>query len=1250
MGRPERALDPEAGPVERFAFDLRQLRVAAGKVSYRALSRRAHFSVTALSEAAAGHRLPSLEVTLAYVRACGGDVTDWEERWRKLAAAQHAESPDEDPPPAADAPYLGLATFEPGDAEWFFGRERLVARLCARLESTAFLAVFGASGAGKSSVLRAGLLPAVANATAAEGGAWPTALLVPGARPLEELAIRLANLGGVAASSLHGALRAEPDGIRLVLRQVLAERSEKARVLIVVDQFEEVFTLCRDQQERDRFIDCLVAAAQEPRGRVVLGVRADFYARCAEHAGLVAVLDGHHMLVGPMNEEDLRSVVTGPAGRAGIRVEAELVEAVVADAHGQPGALPLVSHALRETWRRRRGVALTPAGYRAAGGVRGAIAQSAERVYGNFDAEQRRVAAALFLRLTAPGDGTEDTRRRAPRAEFLGGTEGRAVAAVLDRLIAARLVTADEDTVTVAHEALIRNWPRLAAWLAEDRDLLRAHRRLTDSAAEWHLHGEDEALLYRGVRLAGWRSRPLDRLNARESAFLEASRVREAAERTAERRRVRLTVTGLGTVLLVVSVLAGVAAVQADQAARERRVAHSRQLAAEARGQLQVDPERGLRTALRAYRVSPTAQADAALRQAVADDRMLAVVSGGRERVLGVAISPDGTRLADTDSEGTVRVSRLSGGAVSDAPSLVLRGHGTEAWSPAFSPDGTRLATAGLDGTVRVWDLGGGEPLVLRGHRGPVWNVAFSPDGTRLAGAGDDGTVRVWNASGQGEPLVLRGHRGPAVGVAFSPDGRHLASSGHDRTIRIWDVSGRGEPRVLRGHEDAVKTLAFSPDGTLLASASIDGTARVWDTEEERAPVVLRDHDGTVEGLAFGPDGHLLATTSDDGTVRVWNADGRSPPLVLRGHRETVWAAAFSPDGTRLASAGDDGTVRVWDPRGPGRPLTLGRHTGEAWTAALSADGRRVVSGGADGTVRVWDADGRSDPLLLRGHGGPVLSVATDSPGRRVAAAGEDDTVRVWDTAGSDGPRLLRGHGGSAWSVALSADGRRVATTGDDGAVRVWDAADAGEPRILRGHRGYAWDVAFSPDGRRLVTSGEDGTVRVWDLAGGADPLILRGHGGLPFAVAFTPDGQRVVSAGDDGTVRVWDTTGTGRPLVLRGHQGFVWNIAISPEGRWIASTGKDGTVRVWDAEAVEAMADTAEPVVLTGFAASVEGLAFQPDDGRLVTTHGDGTVRLWHCDTCASPERILTLADQRIAQATAPAPAPAPGLGSPHP
>ncbi|NUP20668.1 MAG: helix-turn-helix domain-containing protein, partial [Streptomyces sp.] len=469
MARPERPVDPNAGPVQRLAHELRELRRTAGTPSYRTMAEAAGFSATTLSQAAAGEKLPSLGVVQGYVRACGGDPGEWEPRWKDAQEAATAITVADEPD--APPPYRGLARFEPDDHALFFGRDRMVEELKQLVCDHRLAVLFGASGSGKSSLLRAGLIPRLREEIARRERPAVLRVLTPGARPAEQ----------------YGHL--------------LAPAEDEPESWVVVDQFEEVFTLCRDRAERARFIDLLLAS-RDPSGRVrvLVSVRADFYARCSEHRGLADALRGACLLVGPMTADELREAVTKPAQTAGLLVERELTARLVEEVLDEPGGLPMLSHALLETWRRRQGRMLTLAAYQAAGGVRGAIAASAEEVYGKLDAAQAHTARLLLLRMVEPGQGTPDTRRPLTRTE-LDEWADPDVAVVVERLARARLLTADEEGVHLAHEALITCWPRLHGWIEEDRERLRHHRRLTEAARTWLEHDRDPGALYRGTRL-----------------------------------------------------------------------------------------------------------------------------------------------------------------------------------------------------------------------------------------------------------------------------------------------------------------------------------------------------------------------------------------------------------------------------------------------------------------------------------------------------------------------------------------------------------------------------------------------------------------------------------------------------------------------------------------------------------------------------------------------------------------------------
>ncbi|MFI6279692.1 helix-turn-helix domain-containing protein, partial [Streptomyces sp. NPDC050988] len=633
-GRREEPVDPASGPVQRFAFELRKLRTDAGGITYRSLAERAGYGVTTLSQAAAGEQLPTLPVVLAYVRACGGEVTWWEARWRQ-AVEESAGAGAEKDDAGAEPPYRGLTRFETGDSGRFFGRQQLTADLVDLLRRQRFAAVFGPSGSGKSSLLRAGLIPFLQHSQ--EAGLRPAAIriLTPGEHPAHTHAHLLTPATSDAGTD----------------------------TFVIVDQFEEVFTLSRDAAERTRFIDQLLTARQpESRLRVLLAVRGDFYGRCAEHRHLADALRDANLLAGAMNPAELRDAVVKPAKAAGLTVERALTSRLVDEVADAPGGLPLLSHVLLETWRRRRGKTLTMAGYEAAGALDGAIAKTAEQVYDRFTGQEASAARRTLLRLVTPGDGTADTRRPAQRTE-LESTGQPVTARVVEALVRARLLTLDDGTVDLAHEALLTSWPRLHGWIEEDRERLRAHRTLTEAAQVWEDLGREAGALYRGSRLAtAWEhfsDAPREDLTDLEHAFLTASMAaREQTLRAAARvtRRLRALTMTL-SVLLVLAVIASVVAYRQRQAAdAARQVALSRQLAAQSTTLMGTNPDLAALMAVHAYRMSPTSQAVESLYTASAMPLRKTLQHLYRPSVLTLAFSPDGRTLATGDRDGIIRI------------------------------------------------------------------------------------------------------------------------------------------------------------------------------------------------------------------------------------------------------------------------------------------------------------------------------------------------------------------------------------------------------------------------------------------------------------------------------------------------------------------------------------------------------------------------------------------------------------------
>ncbi|MEV6447829.1 hypothetical protein [Amycolatopsis sp. NPDC051716] len=1264
--RGERPLEGGDGVVVRFARDLRKLREKAGRPTYRELGARAHYSAAALSEAAGGRKLPTLSVTVAYVAACGGDTAEWATRWRTTAAelaATNAEPSDTNG--QGQAPYLGLAAFEQEDADRFFGRGELVADLVNRVHRRRFLGVFGPSGCGKSSVLRAGL--AAHLAAEYEQADAPVVVFTPGERPLEECAIHLAQFLGESPGMLRDEFSEDPRNLHLRIRQAAAGTAAESDVVLIVDQFEELFTLCGDEPQRARFIDALVTAATDPasRTRVVLGVRADFLEHCGRQHRLVSALYDAQVLVGPMNVDELRQAIVGPAEQAGYRLETALVARLIGDATRQAGMLPLVSHALLQTWLRRQGTLMTVAGYEMAGGIEHALARTAEQTYQALDTHQQHIAREIFLRLTALGEGTEDTKRRITPDEL--DLDDPDTAVVLDTLAQARLIALGDDSVEIAHEALIRHWPRLRSWLADDRDGHRIHRWLTEAAAEWDRHERDTGLLYRGARIRTWEGRPTERLNGTERTFLTASRDAEERERRARRRRTRFTVGGLSSAIVIVSVLAVVALVMAARADDQRKLAVGRQLIADARAQLLVDPELGLLLAREAYRTAPSEDTEAVLRQATIDSHIRTTLEGSSAEAKpeesswfeGAAFSPDGKYVVASESGvrgGTLQVRTWDAEHGMGATTQILP---TASWlaRPVFSADGRRIAAWGAGG-VWVWEwkkvlAGQAQPAAIHPVEGLISRdkVALSADGERVA-VGGDGAVRIWNAVGDDQPAVLRGHSGRVVGVAFSRDGKWLASGGEDGTVRLWNLAEGGDPLVLLGHEGPVEAVTFSPDGVHLASAGVDGAIRVWDLVHPAEAVVLGRHVGGVLDVAYSPDGSSIASAGNDKTVEIWSAGNTVGPTVLRGHRRAVWSVAFSPDGGSVASVAFDGTAKIWavDPVGDlvvlrghrGRPVIAGpspygRPEMKSPVAGItaSADGRLVVSGGQDGTVRIWDVPGGRPSIVLAGDGKPVIHVAASPSGRQVAAVQEDGTVNIWKTANPAAPtRLKKPNSGSpVRKVGFMAHGDRLVGFAADGIPSIWNTPEdspaepvpepfLGSPVVVPELR-----IGLSPDGRHIAEIVQGG-ILLWDLEGRGFPIELPGDASQIQTLTFSFDGTHLAGAAGDGTVHIWNIADPAHrtgPVTLRGrHDDAVRDITFSQDNRQLITVGVDAAVRVWN------VAGTTEPLVFYGFRAAASDVASLAD-GRYVTAHDDGVIRIWRCLACGPIAEVLGQVNRHV-------------------
>ncbi len=1228
-----------------FGDLLKYLRRRAG-LTQRELSIAVNYSEAQICRLEQNERLPDL-ATLAARFLPVLDLEDQTlaaERLLELAATMRRE----DAPAVGLPPYKGLQYFDEQDAELFFGREALTAHLVQRLaeqlqSDQRFLAIIGASGSGKSSLVRAGLIPALRWQPPSSG--WPVVLLTPTAHPLAALAASLSHelAPGLTPDRLVTELGASPQVLSTAVSGI-AQAASAAHTILIIDQFEELFTLCRSEVDQTAFVDNLIQAASLPGGvgMIVAVLRADFYAHCARFDRLRQVIAKDQEYIGPMTAAELRRAIEEPARRGHWDLDSGLADLMLHDvgADGghtpEPGALPLLSHALLATWQRRRGRTLTLSGYTASGGVRGAIAETAESVfYDRLEPEQREIARQIFLRLTELGSdaATADTRRRVAFTELASKPEKRAIVdEVLLALADARLIITDQDSAEVAHEALIREWPTLRGWLEEDREGLRLHRRLTEAAQEWYTQGRDPSILYRGARLAQaleWTAAHTDQVNLLENEFLaasqtlaegeanerEAQRQRElqaaqhlaeterarAAEQTLASSRLRQRAVFLTIALLLVGILAVVALLFGQRTQQANRLASSRELAAAAANNLTVDPERSVLLALYALDQSDTLEARNALRQALPELHVLRVIPAHRQSP-GVAYSPDGARIATIGVDGDAKVWDAATGQAL----LSLSFTSEPGWGIAYSPDGKWIAATSTSQLI-VWDAASGQTvLTIPGNlgQGTVDRLSFSSDSRRLAVANLDGSPRIWDLASRQELLSLTGHAAVCDAIAFSPDGRQIATGDQSGVIKVWD-SARGQELLTFGQGGVIHDLAYSPDGSRLATANEDGTLGIWDPASG-SPLLTLPRLSGMYGVTFMPDGQCLVTAHQDGTAKVWDAASGQLSLTLAGHVSTVVDVAGSPDGAQIATAGYDGTLRIWD-ASPGRELTtLPAHADQAWDVAYSPDGAQLATVGLDGFARVWDVPS-SSLLFELAPQAPLTSLAYSPDGRLLAAGSANGEIFAWDVATRQLQLNLKGHQAIVAGLAFSPDGKFLVSGSWDSTQKVWDIATGQEITTFRGHTmGFGTGIAFSRDGQSAFSSGADGYARQWDVATGIQLNEFSGDGREVYGLALSPNGSLLALGLHDGEIDIWDTAAHKLVQRLNAHAGLVSRLAFSPDGSLLASAAFDRLAKVWDVQR------GVELFSLYGNLSNVFGVAFSPDGQSLAAVGADGSLRTY--------------------------------------
>ncbi|MGM0616785.1 MAG: helix-turn-helix domain-containing protein [Actinomycetota bacterium] len=1146
----------------------------------------------------------------------------------------------------AAPPYLGLAAFGREDADRFFGRETLLEHALTRWHARQaderranLLLLVGASGSGKSSLLHAGI--------GAELRSQGTAVVAstPGSEPLERL--------------------------RMALQSATSQQGRGMPVLLI-DQFEELYTAGADPHDRERFlaeIDRLTDPSRPEQVGVILAVRIDFYAELAATGHLAPALEDAQLLIGSMSEAELRRAIVEPARQAGVTLDDDLIALLLRDfvpsssmaREHDVGALPLLSHALLETYRRSRRGRMTVADYEAAGGVRGAVERSAEEVFTGCTPPQQALLRQVLVRLVHVENGTLATRRVATYDELQGlvaGDEHTDISDLLEPFIAARLVTAHATTVEISHEALLAAWPRLQTWIEQDRDAIRLHRRVTEATQLWIGADRDPSALARGVLLEAMRtaidpSEAHIQLTSVEREFLAASVSQaEAADQAARQRtsRLRLLVAATTALAVLAGVLAVVAAGARTDALLARDDALSRQLSLAAERLAETDPSLGAELTVAGYTIAPTNEARSSLLDAAVAPRATRILGGPGSTAM--AASPDGRLVAlgdSADAEVQLLVRASDSEALTRAATITLDDPSLEIYAVALTADAGVLAVGDTAARISLWDVSDPQAPAnlaeeLRGPQGPIQGLSFDPSGSELAAVGlGDGTFR-WDVTDPGDPaaLPLLASEEITWSVAHSPDGTRIAVGDDVGRVVLFDVGTAADPTVLATltpTDRSILSVGFSPDGQLLAAGARDGTLHAWELTDPTSPTAVEipeaAFDSWINALAFAPDGDHLAVGSSDGQLLLWATDGWQLLDSLR-HPAALTSVAFTSSPDTLLSAATDGSARSWELAAT-VPMRL---QGRIWSLAFTDDGDRLAafSGTETGLwdVRGTGAQARLAPPLPEPLDGPAFSGAgAMSPDGTLLAHGSlTGEVLLFDTSEPTAPRPVGAPLGGSEAlvevVAFSPDGTLLAAAGVDTDIRVWRLDEPAEPELLAvldAPTEIVLNLAFSPDGTLLAAPSADNSVYLFDVTDPTQPHDLGTVGTFAseaYAAAFSPDGRLLATAGSDAEVQLFELTDRRAPqpigAPIQGPSGRIYDLDFDPDGTRLAGAVVDGRTWLWD---VESPAQPTTVAVLGTGSSPMYTVAFHPDGGRLAASGASGQVTLWALDEAAAMEAI---------------------------
>ena len=1132
--------------------------------------------------------------------------------------------------PEPQNPYRGLLAFQSGDAKHFFGREEAVERLIARIredvEYFRFLAVIGPSGSGKSSLVKAGLIPSLWNGKITSSENWFVADMIPGNSPLENLETALKRVATTLPDNLFETLASSATGLREAAHNILPD--DDSELVLLIDQFEELFTLLADESERQHFLDILYDAvkAGDSRIRIFITLRADYYDKPLQYSEFGKLLRTRMETVLPLDAGELERAIEMPARQVGVTFETGLIARIVSEMTMQIGALPLLQYALTELFERREGRILTQKSYEAIGGAVGALAKKTDEIYLNLNPAGQALAKQLFLRLVTLGEGSGDTRRRTTREELRSLTEHQdLIEELIDTFANYRLLSLDHDpdsrkpTVEVAHEAILREWKRLRTWLNSSRNDIRQERLLARSASEWEEAKRDPGYLPGGSRLEDiekWIETRTISLTPLEQDFVSASIAERDKKVLAEQQRVarekeleQRSFAILSVLVIVFAIATFIALGLTTFAFGQRNIAEDNFERAERirlAAQAQIGLDSGANSivtallSLRSLQLGYSPEADSSLLNALSTGFATRQLNGHIDAITGLAISSDGTQLLSASRDDTWRIWNIE----TDDETRVFDGHDADLLAIEFSPDNRSVITAGSDATLRVWNAVSGRETLRIEHESPVRSIAISPDGALIASSDDDNGVFLWDSSSGELIRSFTGHSASVNQVVFSSDGQLLGTGSLDNTAAIWHVNSGERLQEFTGHTQCICSIAFSPDDDFFLTTGYDNIARLWDSESGAEIQRFSGHDEFIYQGLFTPDGDFILTASEDGTLRLWNIETGLEVRRITTQSTGISALEISQDGTFIYTGSTDGNIQSWQFEFIPEPQILpdpqeSRRRGIILSDLLP-DGRVLLMGNADGTIRYWSVE-RS--LILRetstGNGAIFNDMVLSPNGNSIMIGGNNGNLAMFDTASGTELQVYLGHRGAIYDVEISSDGLQAITGGEDNTIRVWNVFTGDEILQLGGHTAPIRAVASSADNQFILTGSEDTTMRLWDIEVVRSLHQFRGHEGIIRAVAFSPDGTYALSGSDDRTARLWNTETGELEHTFEGHTDSVLSVAFSPDGTSILTGSADGTARLWDIETAEVLRN------LVGHEDAVRSVSFSLDGSQIITSDG---------------------------------------------